>query len=206
MSESRRKPEIIVFAGPNGSGKSTITGYLRPVDIPYVNADEIQLATGCDTYEAAISAEKRREQFLADKKSFCFETVLSTDRNIKLLQRAKEAGFFIKCYYVLTYNPLINVARVASRVQSGGHDVPADKIVSRYNKALALLPSLLPICDICHIYDNTEDTAYRIFKKRKDEYLYCPQPGLWLKEDIFALTGVDNAVKSALNIRTLPKR
>ena len=42
MNGANKKPEIVVFAGPNGSGKSTITGLLRPTEMPYINADEIQ--------------------------------------------------------------------------------------------------------------------------------------------------------------------
>lgn len=171
MSAADKKPEIVVFAGPNGSGKSTITNMLRPTDMVYINADDIQRALGCDVMEAARLAEARREEQLRKKESFCFETVLSTDRNLKLLQRAKEAGFFIRCYYVLTADPQINVARVASRVAAGGHDVPADKIVDRYDRALELVHELVPVCDICHIYDNSGST-YRIFKKRKSQYWY----------------------------------
>lgn len=48
-------------------------------------------------------------------------------------------------------------------------------------------------------YDNSLDAPYRIFKKRKDQYWYCPETGLWLKDDIVALTGIKNAVRGALN-------
>lgn len=198
-NEKIKKPEVIVFAGPNGSGKSTITNLLRPPTVPYINADEIQRILECDNMEAAKIAEKRREECLAKRKSFCFETVLSTDRNLKLLQRAKEAGFFIRCYYVLTADPQINVARVASRVSAGGHDVPIEKIISRYDKALALVRELIPICDVCHIYDNSMDAPYRIFKKRKDEYWYCTERYLWRKDEIAALTGISAARKASLN-------
>ncbi len=199
MNDGSKKPEIVVFAGPNGSGKSTITELLRPVDVAYINADEIQRVLGCENIEAAQRAEKRREEFLSARLGFCFETVLSTNRNLNLLQRAKEAGFFIRCYYVLTADPQINVARVASRVSAGGHDVPADKIVSRYDKALSLVHELIPVCDVCHIYDNSADTPYRIFKKRKDQCWYCTERHLWLKADIVALTGVKAPEKAALN-------
>lgn len=201
MSAADKKPEIVVFAGPNGSGKSTITDMLRPTDMVYINADDIQRALGCDVMKAAQLAEAHREDQLRKKESFCFETVLSTDRNLKLLQRAKEAGFFIRCYYILTADPQINVARVASRVAAGGHDVPPDKIMNRYDKALALVHELVPVCDVCHIYDNSGDIPYRIFKKRKSQCFYCSKSHLWLKEDIIALTGISNVEKSALNRR-----
>lgn len=133
MNDAEKKPEIVVFAGPNGSGKSTITELLRPPTIKYINADIIQKVMMCDVMEAAKLAEKQREDALSSKEDFCFETVLSTDRNLKLLQRAKADGYFIRCYYVLTADPQINVERVHSRVAAGGHDVPEEKIISRYD-------------------------------------------------------------------------
>lgn len=167
MSGNAKKPEVVVFAGPNGSGKSTITDLLRPVDMVYINADEIQRVLGCDNMEAARIAESRREECVNTHKSFCFETVLSTDRNLNLLKRTAAEDFFIRCYYVLTADPQINVARVATRVSAGGHDVPVDKIIARYDRALDLVKELVPVCDVCHIYDNSLDAPYRIFKKEK---------------------------------------
>lgn len=180
------KPEIIVFAGPNGSGKSTITKMTRVIQ-PYINADDIKRATDCTDLEAAELAEEMREYVLELKKNFTFETVLSTDRNLNLLRRAKEAGYFIRCIYVLTADVNINVHRVMRRYASGGHNVPADKIRARYDRALRLIPELIEVCDICHIYDNT-DLPFRIFKKRKSEYFYW-ENSFWRRADIAKLTG-----------------
>lgn len=46
---------------------------------------------------------------------------------------------------------MINVLRVKLRVESGGHDVPEEKIISRYDRALVLVKDLVKICDVCHI-------------------------------------------------------
>ena len=197
VNELQKKPEIVIFAGPNGSGKSTFTTLLKPA-MDYINADEIKKSLKCSDYEAAELAEKQREGHLQNLESFCFETVLSTDRNLNLLKRAKEKGYFIRCYYVLTVDPMINVFRVRVRVGAGGHDVPEDKIISRFDKALALVHEVVSVCDICHIYDNSEDRPYRIYKKRKEESFFdeCDD---WAKEDIFLLTWDNNAVKTNLN-------
>lgn len=93
MSDLQKKPEIVVFAGPNGSGKSTFTELLKP-PIDYINADEIKKNMKCSDLEAAQIAEKQREEHLANMQEFCFETVMSTDRNLNLLKRAKEMGVF----------------------------------------------------------------------------------------------------------------
>lgn len=197
VKESLKKPEIVVFAGPNGSGKSTFTELLKP-PIDYINADEIKKNLKCSDMDAAILAEKQREDHLENMEEFCFETVMSTERNLNLLRRAKEKGYFIRCYYILTADPAINVYRVKSRVESGGHDVPQDKIIIRYERALSLVKDVVEVSDVCHIYDNSEETPFRIFKKRKDECYYdeCED---WYEEDIKLLTNVQDAKVRNLN-------
>lgn len=182
-----RLPEIIVFAGPNGSGKSTITK-MSKIAGEYINADDIKRATLCTDLEAAVKAEELRERMVENKDDFTFETVLSTDRNLLLLQKAKERGFFIRGIYVLTSNADINVARVQAREALGGHGVPEEKIRSRYNRALALIPQLVEVCDVLHIYDNTKE-PFRIFKKRKDVY-FCWSNQYWSDNDIERLSGI----------------
>ena len=197
MNEFQKKPEIVVFAGPNGSGKSTYTQLLKP-PIDYINADEIKKYLKCSDLEAAQLAEKQREEHMEQMREFCFETVLSTERNLKLLERAKEKGYFIRCYYILTADPMINVWRVKARVESGGHDVPKEKIITRYDRALALVKNLIKVCDICHIYDNSADRPFRIFKKRK-ELMYFDECDDWYFGDICALTGISEMQKKNLN-------
>ena len=184
-----RLPEVIVFAGPNGSGKSTLTRMVR-IAGAYINADDIKRTTLCSDLEAAVKAEKLREQMLEQNRDFTFETVLSTDRNLRLLQRAKELGYFVRGIYVLTSNVDINIARVNVREASGGHGVPEEKIRTRYGRALGLIPELVEICDVLHIYDNTV-SPFRIFKKRKDVF-YLWENEYWNAEDIRKLTAVND--------------
>lgn len=197
MSVSQRKPEVVVFAGPNGSGKSTFTELLKP-PMDYINADEIKKNLKCTDLEAAQLAERQREEHLEQMSEFCFETVLSTERNIKLLQKARQRGYFIRCYYILTADPMINVLRVKSRVEAGGHDVPEDKVVTRYDKALNLVKDLVKLCDVCHIYDNSGNKPFRIFKKRKEQ-IYYDECSDWYLEDIRALTGICDMERINLN-------
>ena len=188
MSDKVKLPEVMVFAGPNGSGKSTIKRMAKTVGV-YINADDIKKTNLCSDLEAAIKAEELREKMLSEDKDFTFETVLSTERNLNLLRKAKEKGYFIRCIYVLTANPDINVARVNAREALGGHGVPEDKVRSRYAKALDLIPELVEVCDIMHVYDNTQE-PFRVFKKRKDVY-YKWENQYWDSEDIKNLTGID---------------
>ena len=197
MSMSQKKPEVVVFAGPNGSGKSTFTQLLKP-PIDYINADEIKKNLKCSDLEAAQLAERQREEHIEQMSEFCFETVLSTERNIKLLEKAKQKGYFIRCYYILTADPMINVLRVKSRVEAGGHDVPEEKIITRYDRALRLVKDLVQICDVCHIYDNSGNKPFRILKKRKEQ-IYFDECADWYLEDIQVLTGISDMIKRNLN-------
>jgi predicted ABC-type ATPase len=182
-----RLPEVIVFAGPNGSGKTTITRMAKTIGI-YINADDIKKSSLCSDLEAALKAEELRESMVEQGKDFTFETVLSTGRNLKLLKKAKEKGYFLRCIYVLTSNPEINKTRIDIRESMGGHTVPEEKIKSRYYKALDLVPELVEICDIVHIYDNTI-VPFRIFKKRKDVNFHWENK-YWNFSDIEKLTGI----------------
>ena len=189
MSETlaTRLPEVMVFAGPNGSGKTTITKMAKTVG-EYVNADDIKRATLCTDLEAAEKAEELREKMISEKKDFTFETVLSTDRNLLLLRRAKQQGYFVRGIYVLTSDVEINIARVEAREALGGHGVPEEKIRQRYKRALKLIPQLVEVCDVFHLYDNTK-MPFRIFKKRKERY-YRWSNKYWSDTDIEMLTGV----------------
>ena len=186
-THATRLPEVMVFAGPNGSGKTTITKMANTVG-EYVNADDIKKATLCTDLEAAVKAEELRNKMISEKKDFTFETVLSTDRNLLLLRRAKQQGYFVRGIYVLTSDVEINIARVKAREALGGHGVPVEKIRQRYERALKLIPLLVEVCDVFHLYDNTK-MPFRIFKKRKERY-YRWSNKYWSDTDIEMLTGV----------------
>ncbi|MPL95088.1 hypothetical protein SDC9_41251 [bioreactor metagenome] len=179
-----KRPEIRVFAGPNGSGKSTLTTseWILP---PYINADEIKKVAHCSDIEAAQQATSWREQSVRKRKNFTFETVLSTERNLLLLEIARTKGYFVRGWFVLTVDPAINIERVAFRAQHGGHSVPEDKIVSRYHKSLALLPRFIDACNRCNIIDNTNGLS-RLFKKKDDDFQVFPND-IWTEEEIINL-------------------
>lgn len=181
---SIKKPMILVLAGPNGSGKSTITQYFEKIGT-YTNADDVVAATGMSNEEAARLVDKKRYDSIVEKQDFTFETVLSSKYKLDILQKAKEEGYFIKCVFVLTVDPLINVARVKTRVASGGHDVDRNKIIKRYYKSLDNIKTLIEICDIIHVYDNTLEPV-RIIRKHKEDISIFPN-SLWPEDKILQL-------------------
>jgi predicted ABC-type ATPase len=165
-----RKPELIVIAGPNGSGKTSITRKLIEANWSpgvYINPDEIaQKDFGgwndlASVQKAALKAEQMRNELLAQRKSMTFETVMSTRSKVDFIQQARDADYFIRVFYVCTENPTINAMRVAQRVMEGGHTVPIEKIISRYERSIALAAPALAIADRGYLYDNSGHEAHR---------------------------------------------
>ena len=55
---------------------------------------------------------------------------MSSEYKLNILRKAKEEGYFIKCVFVLTVDPQINIARIESRVAAGGHNVVGKNYVN----------------------------------------------------------------------------
>jgi predicted ABC-type ATPase len=168
MASLSTSPLLVIIAGVNGAGKSTITARLRQepgFPSNYVNPDEIAL-TLTDivdpidrAYTAARKADEQRNIWLADRQSMAFETVMSHPSKIEFMQSAKAVGYDVMLIFVGLSSPKLSFQRVSQRVQSGGHDVPRDKIVARYQRVMALLPSAIEVADRVLIYDNSDDSA-----------------------------------------------
>ncbi|SFN98855.1 Predicted ABC-type ATPase [Bradyrhizobium sp. Rc3b] len=151
-----------MVAGPNGSGKTTLTQYLRDKGIDfgvYINPDDIAKTlegTYDDRVRAAQSeADTLRERCIHDRASFSFETVMSHPSKLAILGRANAAGFKTSMFFVGTDDPTTNIARVAARVELGGHDVPRNKIVDRWHRTMNSLREAMRIVDESFVFDNS---------------------------------------------------
>jgi len=159
------QPKLLIIAGPNGTGKTTVTNQILKhewVDgCEYINPDFIARDVFGDwnsqemVLKAALFAEKQREICLEKRNSLIFETVLSAHDKIDFIQRAKQQDYFIRLFFIGTDNPQINALRIAQRVMQGGHDVPIQKIISRYYKSIANCILLSKIVDRLYVYDNS---------------------------------------------------
>ena len=167
MDNTEHRPLLIVIAGPNGSGKTSVTSRLLKhewvEDSVYINPDIVarDIFGDWNSKEAVLKAANYcaewRETCLAKKQSLIFETVMSADDKVDYIMRAKEAGFFIRVFFIATANPTINASRIASRVMKGGHDVPITKIISRYRKSIINCMKISSIVDRLYVYDNSID-------------------------------------------------
>ena len=162
-----RKPTLCVVAGPNGSGKTTTTIQLLnnewAADSLYINPDNIAQETFGDwnspeaVFKAAERATQMRYECLEHGRDFVFETVFSAAEKLEFLRKAKDAGFFVRLFYVCTSDPAINVSRITQRYMNGGHEVPISKIISRYYKSLVNAAKAVSFVERAYIYDNSID-------------------------------------------------
>lgn len=108
-----------------------------------------------NSYTMALFANFLQDRFLDRGESFSQETVFSHPSKVAALKRASEAGYRTYLYFIATGNPKINACRVANRHAQGGHDVPSNKIVSRYSHSIAQLRDAIPHLSRAYVFDNS---------------------------------------------------
>ena len=170
---------MCIVAGPNGSGKTTTTEQLLRnewgADSLYINPDNIAREIFGDwnsadaVLKAAQKATQQRYQCLENGQDFVFETVFSSVEKMDFIRKAKDAGFFIRIFYVCTESPLININRIAQRYLNGGHEVPISKVISRYYSSLKNISKAMEIADRVYLYDNSiENKEPRLILRTAD--------------------------------------
>ena len=175
----KKKPVMCIVAGPNGSGKTTTTEQLLKnewgADSLYINPDNIAKDIFGDwnsaeaVLKAAQKATEQRYECLKNGTDFVFETVFSSAEKLDFVQKAKDAGFFIRIFYVCTESPLININRIAQRYLNGGHEVPISKTISRYYNSLGNISKAIKVADRVYLYDNSvENAAPRLILRTSD--------------------------------------
>ncbi len=158
------QPTLVVLAGPNGAGKSTFfERRLRVTGLRFVNADLLALAIAPEdpagaSYAAARAADAERRALVTEGESFCMETVFSDPAGDKLafLREAMTAGYRVVLLFIGLDSPELSQARVISRVAQGGHDVPDEKLFSRFPRTLANLAQAARFVDETRLYDNSD--------------------------------------------------
>lgn len=175
------------MAGPNGSGKTTITDKLLSHEwmegCVYINPDIIaeEKFGGWNSEKAIIKAADYakgiREDCLDRKIDMAFETVFSSQEKLEFIVKARNAGFFIRLFFICTDDPSINAGRVATRVMEGGHDVPIPKIIARYYRSIGNCVQSMPLINRAYFYDNSMEDADPVLMFRVAEgenaKIYC---------------------------------
>lgn len=137
-------PSVVILAGPNGAGKSTAAPELLQGELAvneFVNADVI--ARGLSAFDpdrAAIAAGRvmlaRLDELARQRESFAFETTLASRSFAPWLRDLRASRYDVHLFFLWLSSSDLAVQRVADRVRSGGHDVPADTIRRRYRAGI----------------------------------------------------------------------
>lgn len=166
MSDAK-PPVVAVLGGINGAGKTTASRDILQniLRIPvFVNADAIARGlNGFNPEAEAVRAGRIMLEFLHDlaarRANFAFETTLAARTYAPWLATLRATGYEVNLFYYWLQSADEAVRRVASRVQAGGHDIPADTIRRRYSRSVRnFLEMYRPIADHWRVYDNTGES------------------------------------------------
>ncbi len=171
-------PKLYIIAGCNGAGKTTASYTILPEILKckeFVNADEI--AKGLSPFQpekVAIDAGRimlhRIDELLKSKQDFAFETTLATRTYVNYVKKAQSEGYSVTLLYFWLNSPRLAIERVKKRVNEGGHNIPKDIIIRRYNLGLNNLSKLyIPICNDWIIIDNSDFPLKIIAEKTRNE-------------------------------------
>jgi predicted ABC-type ATPase len=169
---------MYLFAGPNGSGKSSYLSKQLPKGTIIYDPDKIARDVAIEkgfspnevqraVYNSEIiklGAMRKLEAEIRNALnrgiSFATETVLNKSKAYKnFLENAREKGYKIHLWYVGTESAGINIRRVKDRISKGGHGVPKEDIVKRYEGSLESLKQFTEMADEVKIYDNSVSKA-----------------------------------------------
>jgi len=181
-----QRPVLLALAGSNGAGKTTFFhAHLKPAGLRFLNADDIARELEIDAYEAAKVVTQLRQELVKQRESFVFETVFSDPVGDKVgfLKETAQSGYTVVLCFIGIAGPEISEQRVAMRVSQGGHDVPSEKLVSRFPRTTANLKAAISELPYVLIFDNDDlRSPFRIvavFEKGRLEWSAEPIPR-WL--------------------------
>lgn len=179
------KPLAIILAGHNGSGKSTCWHeFLSPTfQMPLVNADRLMLSilpeplpewarTLRDTHVGWMEVGQKGvgsyvDHAIEGRLPFAMETVFSDWRvqsdgsirsKIDLLLKLQGAGYFVLLFFVGLTSAELSQARVATRVDKGGHAVPVDKLLTRFPRTQQAICAAASVADAVILTDNSRES------------------------------------------------
>jgi predicted ABC-type ATPase len=142
-------------------------------------------------YEAAQAAETARDALIAQGESFIAETVASHDSKVDLVRRARAAGYFVHVVAVVVPEEYA-VERVRARVAVGGHDVPEEKIRSRWRRLWGNVVKMIELADSAEVFDNSGRGPGTIATFVAGDIVGAPRWPDWTPESLTARWPVSN--------------
>lgn len=183
-------PSIVVVAGPNGAGKTTAAPFLLRDSFgiyEYVNADPIAVGLSAFAPESvAIAAGRvmlaRIDELARRRVSFGFETRLASRSFAPWLLRRAVEGYAVHLLFLWLASPELAIARVARRVELGGHAVLEEVVRRRYGAGLRNFFELYqPLVSTWLMYDNSDLPDPRLIAMGEGDSARIFQEELWAK-------------------------
>ncbi len=153
------RPIIVAIAGPNGAGKSTFFhAFLASAGLHFINADDLARELELDASDAAQLANRLRQSLVEQRESFIFETVLSdpVGEKVDFLRQAATQGYAVVMVFIGIDDPEVSEQRVAMRVLQGGHDVPTEKLSTRFPRTMKNLGRAIQRLPHVLVFDNSD--------------------------------------------------
>ena len=201
MRDATGRPHATIIAGPNGSGKSTLERVLQPGGT-LINTDDVARNLDPKRPESASFAAGRYvvrqlSRLIESRRSFTYETTLSSHHSLSVMRAAKEAGFEVELVFVLLQTADLCVKRVEDRVKAGGHSIAEPVIRRRYELAFRNLAGALALADAAVVYDNSDrDTVREVLRAAKGRLVKSD-----LDPDLAAHSRVDDALNRSFGTR-----
>lgn len=137
-------------------GKSALSGVLSVTDFSMgviVDPDKLIKAKG-GMLKGGKAALEIISRCLENGSDFSQETTLSGKGVLKTLQAVKKRGYYVRLYYVCISSAEESLLRIENRVRRGGHDIPMDDVIRRFEGRFEDLLKTLPFCDEVCFFDN----------------------------------------------------
>ena len=143
-------PEVNIIVGPSASGKSTLAqGIINSIDsesirhIPYLEYSHTVVEDGvclCEEDDVIV-----------------FESILCSKEQRERFQEIRNAGLYVRMFFISTEDPFINVLRATKQSLLSGRKCDSKKICDRYYKSLSAAIALLPYVNELCVFDNSID-------------------------------------------------
>jgi predicted ABC-type ATPase len=176
-----------VYAGPNGAGKSTLRDIGDdPVDV-VIDPDRIAReispqAPDSVQVEAGRATILLFQRCITEGQSISLESTLTGNTVLKRMRDARDAGYDVLLRYVALQSAKLHIERVRQRVRKGGHHIPPETIIRRYENSLDNLPKALEITGNATVIDNSAREKRFLLRAERGVILdLAPSPPRWFQ-------------------------
>ena len=173
-----------IIGGVNGAGKSSLTGVLR-TELnnlgKIIDVDKLNIIHG-GNIEGGKAAVKLINDCISKGICFTQETTLSGHKTALTAKEVLSKGYFVRLYYVGLNSAEESIQRIKNRVANGGHNIPDEYVVRRFNNRFKDISAVLPYCNEATFYDN-QNGFVAVGEYRNGELqIIGSKPPIWITE------------------------